>query len=515
MNPLVKPPRVLGTGTLAFAGLLAATVLASGLSSGLESTLDTGVRQVAYEPPAKSAKEKLKAKILAQMLDLAAPLDPADPDYQRKLYKQVLANRAITKLGSGSVSISAGDLQGLVSDAFEIHRRSRQTVDGLRNRMSTVDKRIADLRQQVRDAKTGKARDKATAKLTRETNSRKDLNKLLKNAEHQAKPFNRDAYIRNLERTIWGLEQQTGGKQSAATKKKIEQRLAQARENLKTAIEDRDGGDEGGTPAKRGDPKQPPKNPSTGAEKTTTTPPAVKQQGKVRVPTSTSALEKAFRGAGQVRAGLGPLQGVAPPYSFKEVHDNKYLPTAYAFAQALQDAPTEKDRKSVEGSILRHVLPDPHKRKTFLEALRNTYRPQIVPDGKGNYVKAVNPIRTDWEERIARTYPVKVPTPRERAIRKQEQIDREDNQRGGPVKKPVYSRKDAIRKQEQIDRTDQKRGVTAKKHVTTPRERAIRKQEQIDRADTQRGIGKTTAAKKPAASKKPTGKGGRNIQSAV
>ncbi|MFI7120388.1 hypothetical protein [Amycolatopsis sp. NPDC049868] len=567
MNPLIKPQRVIGTGTLAVTGLLTAAVLASGLSNTIDSVAQPGVQQAAFTPPTgtadsgddgedrpKSAKEKLKAKILAKMLDLGAPLDPADPKYKQKLYQQVLANRVITKVGGGSVSISWSDVQGLISDAFEIHRRSKQTVKGLQDRMSKVDDQIAGLRQQARDAKTKEDRDKASAKLEKATKSRKDLNKLLKSAEHHAKPFNRDAYIRNLERAIWGLQQHVNGKASKETKEKIKTRLEQARKDLKTAIEDRDGkgdtGDEGGTPAKRKDPKQPPKNPSTTeAKKTTRTPvtpkTVAKQPTTVRVPPTNHALEKAFRGAGQLRAGLGPLQGVAPPYSYKEVHDNPYLPTAYGFAQALQDAPTEKDRQWIKDSILRHVLPDPHKRKTFLEALRNTYRPQIVPDGKGNYVKAVNPIRTEWEEHIGRAFPVKVPTPRERAIakqeridredtarggpvkkpltpresaiRKQEQIDRADNARGGPIRKPVYSRKDAIRKQEQIDRADIQRGVnkvpetkkTKKTRVPTSREQAVRKQEQIDRADVQRGVNKTPAPKKP------TGKGGKNIPSAV
>ncbi|OXM54721.1 hypothetical protein [Amycolatopsis alba] len=525
MNPLVKPPRVLGTGTLAFAGLLTATVLASGLSNSLESTLDTGVRQVSYEPPSESAKGKLKAQILAKMIDLAGPLDPADPAYRKKLYQQVLANRAITKLGSGSVSFSVGDLQGMVSDVFEIHRRSKQDVTGLRNRMSKVDDRIAALRQQEADAKTQKARDRISVKITQETNGKKGLGKLLKKAEHDAKQFNPDARIRNLERTIWGLEQQTNGKQSAATKKKLADRLEQAHEELKTLIKDRDGG-------------------------TLATPKSPKQTANVRVPPPGYALEKTFRGASQLRAGVGFLQGIAPPYSFKEVHDNKYLPTAYSLAQALQDAPTEKDKQSIKNTILRYVLPDAHKRKTFLEALRNTYRPQIVPDGKGNYVKAVNPIRTEWEEHIARAFPVKVPTTRELAVMKQEQLDRQDKQRGAPLKKaltpkqlavlkqeqldrqdlqrgigkpatykPVYSRKDAIAKQEQLDRQDLERGIgkpatkkTAKPHAETSREAAIRKQEQLDRQDLQRGTGKKAETKKTE-TKKPTGKGGRNIAS--
>ncbi|HEV7974931.1 hypothetical protein [Amycolatopsis sp.] len=568
MNPLIKPQRIIGTGTLAVAGLLTATVLASGLSNTLESAVETGVQQVAFadDPTSASAdsgdsekgrpakaSERLKAAILAKMLDLAAPLDPADPKYKQKLYQQVLANRVITKLGGGSTSVSWSDVQGLLTDAFEIHRRSKQTVTGLHDRMSKVDKQIAALRQQVTDAKTKEDRERANAKLAQATNSRKELNKLLKGAEHHAKPFNRDAYIKTLERAIWGLEQQINSKLGKETKAKIKNRLEQARKDLGMAIEDRKGddGDEGGTPAKRSDPKQPPKNPSTtGAKKTTTTPPVTKQPTTVRVPPSSYALEKAFRGAGQVRAGLGPLQGVAPPYSYKEIHDNRYLPTAYAFAQALQDAPTEKDRQSIEDSILRHVLPDAHKRKTFLEALRSTYRPQIVPDGKGNYVKAVNPIRTEWEEHIARAFPVNVPTPRELAIRKQEQIDREDARRGGPIKKPVtpresavrkqeqidreqaqrgsikkpvYSRKDSIRKQEQIDRADVLRGVSktpetkqAKKvRVPSSREVSVRKQEQIDRADLQRGVSKTPATKKTTTSKKPTGKGGKNVPSAL
>lgn len=41
-------------------------------------------------------------------------------------------------------------------------------------------------------------------------------------------------------------------------------------------------------------------------------------------------------------------------------------------------------------------------------------------------------------------------------------------------------------------------------HVPTPRERAIRKQEQIDRADIQRGINKVPEAKKTKKTRVPT-----------
>jgi hypothetical protein len=592
MNPLIKPQRVIGTGTLAVTGLLAATVLASGLSDTIAFAAGPGVRQAAYTSPPRSDGDqgrlaKVKAKILEKMLDLAAPLDPADPNYKKKLFQQVVASRLVTDVGGGDLSISQSDLKSLVTDAFEIHRKSKQTVEGLRGRMSKVDEQIAGLREKVRTAKTGKKREAADAELAKATKSRKELNKLLKKAEHQVRPYNRDTHIRNLERTIWGLEQQVNGKLKKETKKKVNERLEEARKDLKTVREDRTreqrGGDDegGGTPAKRTDPRQPPKNPTTGAKDPAT---AVKdpvtakttarQPVKVRVPPSNFALEKAYRGSAQLRVGIGALQGVVPPYSYKEVHDNPYLPTAYGFARALQEAPTEEDRRWVEDNILQHVLPDPNKRQTFLQALRDTYRPQIVPDGKGNYVEAVNPIRTEWEEHIARAFPVKVPTPRERAIAKQEQIDREDNIRGGPIKKPltprelairkqeqldreqaqrgsirkpVYSRKDALRKQEQLDRADVQRGVVKKVKVPTARQLSVRKQEQLDRADLQRGIAKPAtkktkvptarqlsvhkqeqldradlqrgvnkapAAKKTPVTKKPTGKAGKNIPSA-
>ncbi|RSD17164.1 hypothetical protein [Amycolatopsis eburnea] len=578
MNPLIRPQRAIGTGTLAVTGLLAATVLASGLSNTIESAAGPGVQRVAYTAAPGDDQGKLakaKAKILGKILDLAAPLDPADPDYKKKLLQQVVANRIVGDVGTGDVSISQSDLRSLITDAFEIHRRSKQTVQGLQSRMSKLDEQIAGLQEKVRTAKTDKKRQAADAKLAAATKSRKELNKLLKKAEHQVRPYNRDAHIRNLERTIWGLEQQVNGKLKKETKKKVTERLEQARKDLKTVLEDRNreqrGGDDegGGTPAKRTDPKQPPKNPTTVAKNPTT--------AKVRVPQSNFALERAYRGASQLRAGIGALQGVVPPYSYKELHDNPYLPTAYGFARALQEAPTEKDRRWVKDNILRYVLPDPRKRATFLQALRDTYRPQIVRDDKGDYVEAVNPIRTEWEEHIARAFPVKVPTPRQRAIAKQEQIDREDNARGGPIKKPltprelairkqeqidreqarrgsirkpVYSRKDALRKQEQLDRADVRRGVVnpaAKKaKVPTSRELSIRKQEQLDHTDTQRGVVKPTtkktkvptsrdlsirkqeqldhtdtqrgvvnpAAKKTPVTKKPTSKGGKYIPSA-
>ncbi|NBH04090.1 hypothetical protein [Amycolatopsis sp. SID8362] len=607
MNPLIRPQRVIGTGTLAVTGLLAATVLASGLSNTIESAAGPGVQRVAYTTTPGDDQGRLakaKAKILGKILDLAAPLDPADPDYKKKLLQQVLANRIVGDVGTGDVSISQSDIRSLITDAFEIHRRAKQTVQGLQGRMSKLDEQIAGLQEKVRAAKTDKKRQAADAKLAEATKSRKELNKLLKKAEHQARPYNRDAHIRNLERTIWGLEQQVNGKLKKETKKKVNDRLEQARKDLKTVLEDRNreqrGDDEGGgTPAKRTDPKQPPKNPTTIAKNPTT----------AKGPQSNFALDKAFRGASQLRAGIGALQGVVPPYSYKELHDNPYLPTAYGFARALQEAPTEKDRQWVKDNILRYVLPDPHKRNTFLQALRDTYRPQIVRDDKGNYVEAVNSIRTEWEEHIARAFPVKVPTPRQRAIAKQEQLDREDNARGGPIKKPltsrelalrkqeqidreqaqrgsirkpVYSRKDALRKQEDLDRADVQRGVvkpaakkvptsrqlsvrkqeqldhadiqrgvvkpaTRKAKVPTPRQLAVRKQEQLDRADVQRGVVKPAAkkvkvptsrelsvrkqeqldhadvqrgvTKAPAAqktpiTKKPTGKGGKNIPSA-
>ncbi|WP_037306305.1 hypothetical protein [Amycolatopsis orientalis] len=511
MNPLVKPPRALGTGTLAVAGLMTATVLMSGLSNSLDPAPGTGIQQVAFttDPPPENtgpAKEKLKAKILAKMLDLAAPLDPADPKYHRKLYQQVLANRAIAKLSSPS--ISSTDIQSLLTDAFEIHRRSRQTAKGLLDRMSKVDEQVAALRRQVAAAKTEKARAKATTKLTQATNSRRELNKLLKAAEHHAKPFNRDAYIQTLKRAIWGLEQQVNSKLGKESKKKVNDRLDQARKDLATAVEDRErgrrrGDDDGGTPARRGDPRQPPKNPTTGA-RTSVTP----KTGTGRVPTSGYGVDKALRGSSQVRAGIGAMQGVVPPFSIKEVHDNPYLPTAYRFAEALQSAPTEKNRRFIEDAILRHVLPDPHKRKTFLQALRDTYRPQIVPDGKGGYVKAVNPIRKEWEDHITRAFPTKVPTPRQQAIRKQEQIDRADTRRGGAIKKPLTPREAAILKQERIDREDTRRGGPIRRPVYS-RQDAIAKQERIDRADAQRD----GTAKK--STKKPTGKKGKNLPSAV
>jgi hypothetical protein len=264
--------------TVAFGAMAAGTSQAAFAADPPPASADSGDNKKSRRA---KAKDELMAKALAEILDLAAPLDPADPKYKQKLYKQVLANRVITKLGSGSLSISASDIQGLVSDAFEIHRRSKQTVTGLQGRMSKLDKKIEGLRKQVAQAKTPAERDRAKAKLTTATNSRKALNKLLKEAEHQARPFNRDAYIRNLQRAIWGLEQQVNGKASRETKAKIQTRLEQVRKNLETALEDReeerkrrdDDGDEGGTPAKRVDPKQPPTNPSTtGAKKTVTTP---------------------------------------------------------------------------------------------------------------------------------------------------------------------------------------------------------------------------------------------------
>ncbi|MEV6877501.1 hypothetical protein [Amycolatopsis sp. NPDC051128] len=548
MNPLIRPQRVIGTGTLAVTGLLAATVLASGLSDTVEFAAGQGVQQVAHaSSPGSDGDQgrlaKAKAKILEKILDLAAPLDPADPNYKKKVLQQVAASRLFTDVGRGDLSISQSDLPSLITDAFEIHRRFKQTVEGLRGRMSKLDEQIAGLQEQVRTATTDKKRKAAGVKLAKATKSRKELNKLVKKAEHQVRPYNRDAHIRNLERTIWGLEQQVDGKLKKETKKKVNERLEQARKDLKTVLEDRNreqrGGDDegGGTPAKRTDPKQPPKNPTGATDPATaktTAKTTAKQPVKVRVPPSNFALEKAYRGADQLRAGIGALEGVVPPYSYRELRANPYLPTAYSLARTLQEAPTEKDLRWLKDSILQHVLPDPHKRATFLQALRDTYRPQIVPDGKGNYVEAVNPIRTEWEEHIARAFPVKVPTPRERAIAKQEQIDREDNARGGPIKKPltprelaihkqeqidrqqaqrgsirkpVYSRKDALRKQEQIDRADVARSVVRpagkKVKVPTARQLSVRKQEQVDRADVHRGVTKP-AAKKTKNGKVPT-----------
>ncbi|WIV58088.1 hypothetical protein [Amycolatopsis nalaikhensis] len=240
-------------------------------------------------------------------------------------------------------------------------------------------------------------------------------------------------------------------------------------------------------PPKTVTPKQPTSRDGTGGARQPIPEPATAVGRNPVVPSRLSSFS-AMRSAVQVRAGMGMLQGVAPPYSYKEIHDNPYLPTAFGLAQGLQDAEMTGDPENVrwlENAIIKYHLPDPHKRKTFLEALARTYRPQIVKVD-GGYAEAVNPIRTWWEDYVRLHYPVKVPTPRELAVRKQDQLAARDRQ-DGTLKRPLTPREVAVRKQEQLDRRDRQDMGTPKKkvHVPTGREVAVRKQEQLDKRDRQ------------------------------
>ncbi|NRN67682.1 hypothetical protein GC106_49220, partial [Kibdelosporangium sp. 4NS15] len=110
--------------------------------------------------------------------------------------------------------------------------------------------------------------------------------------------------------------------------------------------------------------------------------------------------------AGWARAGT-PGQGAAPPFSIDEERKNRYLPTAYGLAETLYTAEisgTDQDKRWLDDTIRNLHLPDPKKRATFLRALRDTYRPQLVQDGNGNYVYEFHPIRQKWEKYIHDTY---------------------------------------------------------------------------------------------------------------
>jgi hypothetical protein len=245
-----------------------------------------GTPQVALaDPPAAgsdsgSSKQNRLAKIKAKIYELAAPLDPADPDFKKKLVKQIAANRVITKLSNGSVGISASDLQGLVSDAFEYVRRSKQTVSGLQTRMEKMDEYVQKLRDKVAKAKTTEKRKEAIKELQSAKKDFEALKKLYKDAKRQTEPLNWDKEVKRLDNRVKELEKRVNGKHRSDTaKKKVQTSLDQARADLDQAKADRDryrrpDGGEGGTPAKKKDPKQPPKNPSTGAKKTTSMPPS-------------------------------------------------------------------------------------------------------------------------------------------------------------------------------------------------------------------------------------------------
>ncbi|MFD5029481.1 hypothetical protein ACFWM0_03495 [Streptomyces sp. NPDC058405] len=346
----------------------------------------------------------------------AETLDPHDPQYKTKTAAQVVVKRLIKLAGKGG-SVSWGTVPDFVEDAVEIHRRSQQTLDGMKKQVAKAGDKISALKREQGDAVTPAERMRAEEKLKtarREYQQvARELRKLKESrpADTKTQIKQLDADIDKLQNKIRDLEQKAdkhplpGGRQQVLAqiptlRDELEQARAE-RDELRGGPDDGSDGSDGtgGTrPAKSG-PKNPPAGPGTGAAKPL---PA----GPVTSGTKTSTTGPAPvrpRLTGPVEPGAKLPRGGGQAAAWAAV--GELLGQAYADAE-------QTNREHEHQELLQEALQDPDLRARILNENR-TYtdnspfedllRPFTGPEFTPGTLRDIGPALTELQKTLDTT----------------------------------------------------------------------------------------------------------------
>ncbi|MFF1979571.1 hypothetical protein [Streptomyces sp. NPDC058198] len=343
----------------------------------------------------------------------AETLDPHDPQYKTKTAAQVVVKRLIKLAGKGG-SVSWGTVPDFVEDAVEIHRRSQQTLDGMKKQVAKAGDKISALKREQGDAVTPAERMRAEEKLKtarREYQQvARELRKLKESrpADTKTQIKQLDADIDKLQNKIRDLEQKadkhplpSGRQQVLAQIPTLRDELEQARaerDELRGGPDDGSDGTGGTRPAKSG-PKNPPAGPGTGAAKPL---PA----GPVTSGTKTSTTGPAPvrpRLTGPVEPGAKLPRGGGQAAAWAAV--GELLGQAYADAE-------QTNREHEHQELLQEALQDPDLRARILNENR-TYtdnspfedlvRPFTGPEFTPGTLRDIGPALTELQKTLDTT----------------------------------------------------------------------------------------------------------------